>query len=161
MRCWRHGFDPWVRKITWMRKWPPTAVFLPGESHGQRSLAGYSTWYCKESDMTEHTRTYMHDQKKNGREPLPQVQDTVNSRLGSLSSFAKKGMLLLPNFMAAILSCKSFQKLILILLAGWAKQTNLSRMPAFLKLGKTALIPFHMQKIETSRVVYFVGGNRL
>ena len=37
----RHGFDPWVRKIPWRRKWQSTPVFLPGESHGQRSLAGY------------------------------------------------------------------------------------------------------------------------
>ena len=36
-----HKFDPWVRKIPWSRVWHPTAVFLPGESHGQRSLAGY------------------------------------------------------------------------------------------------------------------------
>ena len=35
----------------------PTSVFLPGESHGQRSLVGYSPWGCKELDMTEHTRT--------------------------------------------------------------------------------------------------------
>ena len=33
------GFDSWVRKIPWRRKWQPTPVFLPGESHGQRSLA--------------------------------------------------------------------------------------------------------------------------
>ena len=43
------GFDPWVKKITWRRKWPPTPVFLPGEPHGQR---GYSPWGCKQSDMT-------------------------------------------------------------------------------------------------------------
>ena len=36
------SFDPWVRKIPWRRTWQPTPVFLPGESHGQRSLAGYS-----------------------------------------------------------------------------------------------------------------------
>ena len=36
------GFDPWVRKISWRRAWQPTPVFLPGESHGYRSLAGYS-----------------------------------------------------------------------------------------------------------------------
>ena len=35
------GFDPWVREIPWRRAWQPTPVFLPGESHGQRSLAGY------------------------------------------------------------------------------------------------------------------------
>ena len=56
-RCKRHRFDPWVRNIPWRPKWQPTPVFLPGEFHGQRSLAGYSSWRCKESDMTEHTHT--------------------------------------------------------------------------------------------------------
>ena len=51
----RLGFDPWVRKIPWSRAWQPTPVFLPGESHGQRSLAGYSPWGHKESDVTEAT----------------------------------------------------------------------------------------------------------
>ena len=41
-RCKRRGFDPWVGKISWRRAWWPTPVFWPGESHGQRSLAGYS-----------------------------------------------------------------------------------------------------------------------
>ena len=35
------------------RKWQPTPVFLPGESHGQKSLVSYSPWHCKELDMTE------------------------------------------------------------------------------------------------------------
>ena len=48
----RLGFDPWVRKMPWSRAWQPTAVFLPGESRGQRSLAGYSLWGCTESDTT-------------------------------------------------------------------------------------------------------------
>ena len=54
-RCKRHGFDPWVGKIPWRRAWQPIPVFLPGESHGQRSLAGYSLQGCKESAMTEVT----------------------------------------------------------------------------------------------------------
>ena len=45
--------ETWVQKIPWRRKWQPTPVFLPGESHGQRSLAGYSPWGCKELDTTE------------------------------------------------------------------------------------------------------------
>ena len=45
--------DPCVRKIPWRRKWLPTTVFLPGEFHGQRSLAGYSPRGHKELDMTE------------------------------------------------------------------------------------------------------------
>ena len=50
---WETGFSPWVEKISWRRKWQPTQVFLPGKSHGQRSLVGYSPWGCKESDMME------------------------------------------------------------------------------------------------------------
>ena len=51
----RHGFDPWVWKITWKKSWQPTPLFLPGKSHEQRILAGYSPWDGKESDMTEAT----------------------------------------------------------------------------------------------------------
>ena len=53
----KHGFKPWVRKIPWRRACQPTPVFLPGESHGQRSLVGYSP--CKETDTTEVTE-YAH-----------------------------------------------------------------------------------------------------
>ena len=57
-QCKRHRrctFGPWVGKIPWRRKWQPTPVFLPGESHGQWSLAGYTLWGRKESDVTEVT----------------------------------------------------------------------------------------------------------
>ena len=55
-QCRRHRrlkFDPQVGKIPWRRAWQPTLVFLPRESHGQRSLAGYGPWGLKEKDMTE------------------------------------------------------------------------------------------------------------
>ena len=45
----RHGFNLWVQKIPWRRAWQPTPVFLPGESHGQWSLVGYSPRGGKES----------------------------------------------------------------------------------------------------------------
>ena len=45
--------EDWVRKIPWRRKWQPTPVFLPGGSHGQRSLVGYSPRGRKELDTTE------------------------------------------------------------------------------------------------------------
>ena len=48
----RRGFNPWVSKIPWRRKWQPTPVFLPGKYYGQRSLVGYSPWGCKEWDTT-------------------------------------------------------------------------------------------------------------
>ena len=60
---WRRwGFNPWVRKIPWRRKWQPSPVFLPGKSHGQRSLAGYNPWCCKESDWV-HIHTHTHRDK--------------------------------------------------------------------------------------------------
>ena len=46
-------FDPWIMKIPWRSEWLPTPIFLPGEFHGQRSLADYSPWGPKESDRTE------------------------------------------------------------------------------------------------------------
>ena len=57
----RTRFDPWIGKIPWKRKWQPTPVFLPGKSHGQRSLAGYSPWGRKESDMTEKLNTTLYN----------------------------------------------------------------------------------------------------
>ena len=41
LQCKRSKFNPWIRKMPWKRKGQPTPVSLPGEFHGQRSLAGY------------------------------------------------------------------------------------------------------------------------
>ena len=54
-QCKRCGFDLWVGKIPWRRKWQYTPVFLPGKSHGQRSLEDYSPWGHKELDTSEAT----------------------------------------------------------------------------------------------------------
>ena len=45
--CGRRGFNPWVRKIHWRRKWQSMPEFFPGKFHRQRSLAGFSPWSCK------------------------------------------------------------------------------------------------------------------
>ena len=65
-QCRRLGFNPWVRKIPWRRKWQPTPIVLPGKSHGWRSLAGYSLWGHKESNTTEHMHacTHVHTHKQ-------------------------------------------------------------------------------------------------
>ena len=55
-----HGFDSWVWKIPWSTKWQPAPVFLPGKFHGQKSLADYSPWGLKDSDMTEWLSTAQH-----------------------------------------------------------------------------------------------------
>ena len=63
LQCRRPGFDPWVGKIPWRRKWQPTPIFLPGESQGQRSLGGYSLWVARVRHdwVTKHTaHTYIH-----------------------------------------------------------------------------------------------------
>ena len=62
-QCRRHKrrvFHSWVGKIPWRRKWQPIPAFLPGDSHGQRSLVGYSPRGRIESDTTERLRTAQH-----------------------------------------------------------------------------------------------------
>ena len=54
------GFGLWVGKIPWKREWKPPPVFLPGESHEQRSLAGYSPCVCKKSYSTEKLTLFFH-----------------------------------------------------------------------------------------------------
>ena len=54
----KHGQSP-SRGVPW-RKWQPTPEFLPGESHGQRSLVGYSSWSHKELDMTKQLNNNKH-----------------------------------------------------------------------------------------------------
>ena len=58
--CRRFKFDPWIRKIPWKRKCPPIPVFLSGKFHGQRNLAGYSSWDYKESETSEQLSPYTH-----------------------------------------------------------------------------------------------------
>ena len=66
--CKRLRLDPWVGKISWKRKWYPTPE-LPGKSHGQRSLAGYSPRGHKESDMTRGLKSSRH---------APRMVDSLN-----------------------------------------------------------------------------------
>ena len=55
--------ETWIQSLNWeallVEEWKPSPVFLPGESHGKRSLAGYSTWGCKELDTTECLNTHL------------------------------------------------------------------------------------------------------
>ena len=53
LQCRRCGFNPWVGKIPWSKKWQPTPVFLPEKSQGQGGLVGYSPKGGKEWDTTE------------------------------------------------------------------------------------------------------------
>ena len=66
----RLGLDPWVRNILWRRGWQSTPVFLPGESHGQRGLVGYSPGGHKESDTTEQLTHTLKESRKRRSPPL-------------------------------------------------------------------------------------------
>ena len=58
-------FNPWVRKTLWRREWQPTPVVLPGESHGQKSLVGYSPWRVGHDLATNATLHGLHGSTKN------------------------------------------------------------------------------------------------
>ena len=71
------GFNPWVGKIPWRRKWQPTStVLLPGKSRGQRSLVGYRSWGRKELDMSDFTYLAFQMSAPQGRlwSSVPQFQ---------------------------------------------------------------------------------------
>ena len=84
--CRRPRFNPWVRKVPWRKAWQPTPEVLPGQSHGQRSLVGYSPWGHKESDTTEVTQhKRMHKEllsyqgfKSDSSSYLTQQKDSAN-----------------------------------------------------------------------------------
>ena len=62
LQCRRPGLNLWVGKIPWKRKWQLTPIFLPRESHGQRSLASHNPWGRKESETTEWLTHHHHHQ---------------------------------------------------------------------------------------------------
>ena len=80
----RPMFHPWVEKIPWRRKQLPTPVFLPGESHGQRTLAGYSPWGHRESNMTEQLSMW----KRKMWDPLRKKAGGSATKITKLSSFS-------------------------------------------------------------------------
>ena len=77
VRC---GFDPQVGKFCWNGKWTPAPVFLPGKSHGPRSLAGHSPRGHRESDMTERLSTHTHTPEDVGRGRKKRKTLNVNSQ---------------------------------------------------------------------------------
>ena len=90
-QCRRCGFNPWVRRIPWRRKRQPTPVFLPGKSHGQRSLAGYREGH-KEWDTTERLSdfTFTSSQNRGDQRHLQRIwarksQQGLEARVYSVS----------------------------------------------------------------------------
>ena len=98
-QCGRHKrwrFDPWVGKIPWRRAWQPTPVFLPGGSHGQRSLAGYSPWGRKELDTTEVTQHTPKHATLIPRTAVPFYLSTSNAGGPSVSALNKSLLCSVP-----------------------------------------------------------------
>ena len=79
-QCSIHRFDFCSRKISWRRKWQSTPVFLPKKYHGLRSLAGYSPWRSKKSDMTQqqNTNDTIHEMHLNHPETIPPIHPVKN-----------------------------------------------------------------------------------
>ena len=82
----KYKFHPGVRKIPWRREWQPTPVFFPGEFHGQRSLAGPTSWSHKESDMTKRL-THSDDCKCTEKKPwiVKMVKQILNTPKNQVS----------------------------------------------------------------------------
>ena len=88
--------NPWVGKIPWRRKWQPTPVFLPGKSHGQRRLTGYSSWGCKrvEHDLETKQQTQSEDYRKHPfPDTLPSHQQGSRKKEDHSSKTSNTGLL--------------------------------------------------------------------
>ena len=103
----RCGFDPWVGKILWRRAWQPTPVFLPGESHGQRSLAGWSMGSQDWTHISEFARTHIHHLRsvkpcagplanKNSFQPYNGLGVMIITKLQMRENWAQAGYLSSP-----------------------------------------------------------------
>ena len=84
--CRRCGFDPWVRKILWRRKWQLTPVFLPGEAHGQRNLAGCTPWGHKVSDSIEPFSSCPQSFPASGSFPMSRLLASDGQSIGASAS---------------------------------------------------------------------------
>ena len=86
-RCKSCECDPWVREISWSRRWQLTLVFFPGKSHGHRSLVGHSLWGGKESDTTK--RLSMHKQRRGRVGPRAGEQLTDTGKEGCTQIYSR------------------------------------------------------------------------
>ena len=94
-QCRRCRFNPWVGNILWRRKWKPTLVFLPGKSHGQRSLVGNNPWGSQKVEhnlVTDHKIIQAHKISDDQRTVSvgQQVSLSLQNAQATRRSFGKK-----------------------------------------------------------------------
>ena len=94
----RRVFDRWVGKNPWRRTWQPTPVFLPRESHGQRSLVGFCPWGRKELDTTELLNTHTARCEWGGR--MPETNISYFKTVPSQAYIPQRGRKLSSSFIA-------------------------------------------------------------
>ena len=105
LQCGRPGFNSWVGKIPWRRKWQSTLALLPGKSHGWRSLIGYSPWGRKKSDTTKRlhyiTKPKWWERVNTSKPSVKQVRITAKppSITGGLSLGIKCQLLRTVNYL--------------------------------------------------------------
>ena len=114
----RHGFDPWVKKIPWRRKLQPTPVLLPGKSHRQRNLQGYSPWShrVRRDWATEHAHTWHLTLNRSRNKFLIPPSKPTSSNISTLQpspvscSIPNPAILLDPSF-KNLIPCRVFQEI--------------------------------------------------
>ena len=102
--CKRYGFDPWVGKILWSRKWYPAPIFLPGRFCGWKTPVGYSPWDCKVrrdwGHINTHTHTHSYGEKANwsswGAQLCPEKMQQRESRLMAQGNLVRRVCLHTP-----------------------------------------------------------------
>ena len=85
----RHGFSPWIGKISWKKAWKPTPVFLPGESHGQRNLAGYSPQVTKNQNQLSNFHFSLFIQQISGKGPCTRLFIRSESELSQWENYPR------------------------------------------------------------------------
>ena len=129
-KCKRCGFDPCFGKIPRRRAWQPTPVFFPGESHGQKSLVGYSPWGRKELDTTEAI-----------------LQQCVNQELLDVQAGFRKGRRTrdqIANICWIIEKAREFQKNIYFCFTDYSKAFDYVDHSKLWKILKEMGIPNHL-----------------
>ena len=104
LQCRRPGFAFWFGMIPWRREWQPIPVFLPGKSHGQRSLAGYSPWVSKSQTLLNDWHVHIVNLQLSHLAWTLRIQTVKADRLGLESQLYDQDKVILTYFISALSS---------------------------------------------------------